>query len=121
MEWGREGRPAASLNASSSQNAAESIRKDGGNKRPREGIVLGLPQTGKLIWGALWSRPQSERTKGVNMDGWLYYNNLWFLKGRHLWHINLWKASSWKVTILQWRIVSSSPLPLVFLGQGFFV
>lgn len=46
-----------------------------------QGGLLGVSQTAKLIWGELWSWLQSERTKGVNMDGWLYYNTL-VLKGK---------------------------------------
>ncbi|XP_011903813.1 GTPase RhebL1 isoform X3 [Papio anubis] len=36
-------------------------------------------------------------------------------QGRHLWHINLWKASSRKATILQWRIDEYSILPYSFI------
>ncbi|XP_030879567.1 GTPase RhebL1 isoform X1 [Leptonychotes weddellii] len=36
-------------------------------------------------------------------------------RGRHLWHISLWRASSWKAMILQWRTDEYSILPYSFI------
>lgn len=79
---GQEGLPASSLNASSSQNAAESTCKDGGNKRPREGIVWELPQSGTLIWDALWPLATVRKDKRCDYEWVIVLKQSLVLKGK---------------------------------------
>lgn len=69
MGGGGKGFLRASLNALIAKTLWDLYVRMVAIKDQGKALLEGLPQTRKLIWGALWSWPQSERTKGVTVGG----------------------------------------------------